>query len=433
VRYEADAPRRFVGDAGRIRQVITNLLGNALKFTESGHVLIHVACEEQAGEQARIRVSVEDTGVGIPKEKLAQVFEKFTQADVSATRRFGGTGLGLSISRQLVEMMGGRIGVDSQEGEGSTFWFTLPLPLDTNSEPEPLPAADLDGVRVLVVDDNEVNRRLARERLSGWGIRVDDCDSGEEALGALRLASEVGDAYRIAVIDFQMPRMDGEKLGRAIKADPALADTRMIMLTSVGRQGDAQRLKEAGFCGYLLKPVRYSQLYAMLATVWGCPDPVGEPVLITRHTLAEAGKMIPKPPLSRADGGRPLQVRTLVAEDNVVNQRLAKAILEKLGCHVDVAANGREALEMLAEDSYDLVFMDCQMPEMDGYEATREIRRRAKPDEHVPIVAMTAHAMPGDKEKCLEAGMDDYISKPVRPENFENAISRWCLPVVTVG
>jgi signal transduction histidine kinase/CheY-like chemotaxis protein len=427
VRYEPDIPRRFVGDAGRIRQVITNLVGNALKFTEKGHVLIHVDCMEQGNDLARMRIAVEDTGIGIPRSKLDEVFEKFTQADASATRRFGGTGLGLSISRQLVEMMGGEIGVDSEEGIGSTFWFTLPLPVSEQLEPEPLPSADLEGVRVLIVDDNEVNRRLLHERLAGWGTRVDDTESAAEALDAIRLAEQAGDPYSIAVIDYQMPGTDGEALGREIKADPSLSSTVLIMLTSVGRQGDAQRLKEIGFAGYLLKPVRYSQMFGMLAAVWGAHKN-GQPLeFVTRHTLLEAGPAAPQPPLPAAAGrDTPHQARTLVAEDNVVNQRLAKAILEKLGCRVDLAANGREALERLEQSAYDVVFMDCQMPEMDGYEATQEIRKQYADRERIPIIAMTAHAMPGDREKCLDAGMDDYIAKPVRPENFEDVLSRWC-------
>jgi signal transduction histidine kinase/DNA-binding response OmpR family regulator/ligand-binding sensor domain-containing protein len=433
VRYDAVTPRRFIGDAGRIRQIITNLVGNALKFTEEGHVLIGVECVGTVGEKAEIRVSVEDTGIGIPEDKVDQVFEKFTQADVSATRRFGGTGLGLSISRQLVEMMDGRIAVESQEGVGSTFSFVIPLPVCERPAPQALPSADLKGVRGLIVDDNQINRKLLYERLTGWGARADAVESAKEALHALRIAAQAGDPYVIAIIDYQMPHMDGAELGREIRRDPVLAGTVMLMLTSVGRQGDAQRLKEIGFAGYLLKPVRFSQLYGMLVTIWGAHERGQTLDFVTRHTLAESGAEAHRPPPRTAPAGEPTPpgTRTLVAEDNVVNQRLAKAILEKLGCSVDLAANGREALEKLENDSYDVVFMDCQMPEMDGYEATREIRRRFRGRGHVPVIAMTAHAMPGDRERCLEAGMDDYIAKPVRPENFEAVLDRWCAGVAS--
>jgi signal transduction histidine kinase/DNA-binding response OmpR family regulator len=427
VRYEPNVPRRFVGDAGRIRQVITNMVGNALKFTERGHVLIHVECLGRGEDLAQMKVSVEDTGIGIPAEKLDLVFEKFTQADATATRRFGGTGLGLSISRQLVEMMGGEIGVESHEGTGSTFWFVVPLPLCELPEPEPLPRADLDGVRALIVDDNPVNRRLLQERLEGWGMRADATESAAEALDNLRVAAQAGDPYEIGIIDYQMPKMDGEALGRQIMRESSLPGLPLVMLTSVGRQGDAQRLKQAGFSGYLLKPVRYSHLYGLLVSVWGAHKSGRALGFMTRHTLAEAGTSAPKPPLPPAtDDGAATKARTLVAEDNAVNQRLAKAILERLGCQVDLAANGREALRMLERAPYDVVFMDCQMPEMDGYEATQEIRKQFSDGERIPIIAMTAHTMPGDRERCLEAGMDDYISKPVRPQNFQDVLNRWC-------
>jgi CheY-like chemotaxis protein len=409
--------------------VITNLVGNALKFTEEGHVLISVECLGRSGGQVRLRVAVEDTGIGIPDDKLDMVFEKFTQADASAARRFGGTGLGLSISKQLVEMMGGEIGVDSSEGAGSTFWFILPLPVSDQPVPLPPSYATLEGVRALVVDDNPVNRRLVGERLTAWGVRVDTCECGPEALAALKVAAQAGDPYAMAIIDYQMPGMDGEKLGQRIRNDPALIDTMMVMLTSVGRQGDAQRLRGVGFDGYLLKPVRYSQLYGMLLMIRGGRQSGQSIGFVTRHTLAEAGDHLPRPPAPCAVPEKQdptVQARALVAEDNVVNQRLSRAILEKLGCQVDIASNGREAIEKLASSEYDVVFMDCQMPEMDGYEATREIRKRFGNQDRIPIVAMTAHAMPGDREKCLHAGMDDYISKPVRPENFEAALERWC-------
>jgi CheY-like chemotaxis protein len=321
--------------------------------------------------------------------------------------------------------MHGEIGVESAEGRGSTFWFTLPLPVDSGSQPEMPQADSLRGIRVLIVDDNEVNRRIVLERVAGWGMLGDDCSSGREALAALEKAASEGRPYDMAIIDFQMPEMDGELLGRKIKEDPALKRTALVMLTSVGRQGDARRLTESGFAGYLLKPVRYTQLYGVLVTVWGAIqncERTGE--LITRHTVAEAGYWDTKPISASREEGQ-AAARVLVAEDNVVNQRLAKAIIERLGWRVDLACNGREAVDMLGSRSYDVVFMDCQMPELDGYEAAREIRKQYPGRERVPIIAMTAHAMPGDREKCFNAGMDDYVAKPIRPRVIKEILDRW--------
>ncbi len=440
LRYGVDAPRRVIGDPGRIRQVLTNLVNNAIKFTERGHVLINVEDGGRLNGTANVRLLVEDTGIGIAEEKLAEIFDKFTQADVSTSRRYGGTGLGLAITRQLVELMGGSVEVSSRSGEGSTFRVSLPLPVESESTAGSLPNGDLAKLRVLIVDDNEVNRRVLQEQGSSWGLRGGAVASGEEALRALHEAHMAGDPYRIALLDYCMPEMDGLELGGAIKADRTLQETLLVMLTSAGQRGDASRLKDAGFAAYLTKPVRPSQLMDVLSAVWGASVQGVELDLVTRHTLAEA----------RADGersapskGLPVKARVLVAEDNIVNQKVAGRMLEKLGCRVDVAANGREATEMLERLPYDLVFMDCQMPEMDGYEATAAIRareasgakRKASYEDgfdtrhskvtHIPIVAMTANAMKGDRERCLEAGMDDYLSKPVRSEDLLGMLEKW--------
>ena len=417
LRYDPGLPRRFVADAGRLRQVITNLVGNAVKFTERGEVSVDVQAVEQSEDDATVRISVADTGIGIPEDKLAAVFEMFTQIDDSSTRRFSGTGLGLSISKQLVERMGGEIGVESRVGQGTTFWFTLTLPIDLEVADEPLRAASLRGLRILVVDGNDANRRILRGRLEGWGVRVDDAESGPRALDAMREARTAGDPYRVALLDYSMPEMDGEELGGVIKSDPHLADTQTIMLTSVGWQGDAKRLKEVGFAGYLLKPIRYVQLHGMLTTIWGARQAGKTVDLVTRHTLSEVSRTERKPQ------GKKIHARALIAEDNAVSRKIVVRILEGLGCEVDVALNGVEAVEMAGKTSYDLIFMDCQMPELDGYEATREIRRRLV--DHIPIIAMTAHAMEGDREKCLEAGMDDYLPKPVKLAVFEHLLDRW--------
>jgi signal transduction histidine kinase/DNA-binding response OmpR family regulator/HPt (histidine-containing phosphotransfer) domain-containing protein len=417
VRFAPDAPQHVIGDAGRVRQVLTNLAGNAVKFTASGHVLIGIQCERQTESQAQLRFSIEDTGIGIAADKLERIFEKFTQADASTTRRFGGTGLGLAISKQLIELMGGRIAVTSQPGKGSTFSFTLPFDLPR----EPLPAAPprtfLEGVRVLIVDDNEVNRRVLHEQVSSWRMRNGGFASGEEALTKLHEAQVAGDPYHIAILDHQMPGMDGEMLARAIKSDPELRSTTLVMLTSLVSSEGATRLKEAGVFACLLKPVRQSKLWDVLAEAWGAhtrQSPV--------QLLAGAAPVKP-PPGGKTE--RKMHARVLVVDDNTTNQKVARLMLENLGCRVDVAANGKEAIEMLDLLPYDVVFMDCEMPEMDGYEATAEIRRRHANDRHVPVVAMTAKAIQGDRERCLEAGMDDYISKPVRLEDLDAALARY--------
>jgi two-component system, sensor histidine kinase and response regulator len=420
-----DVPRHLIGDVGRPRQVLLNLVGNAIKFTPQGHVFVKVECEARPEQDAQVRFSAEDTGIGIPEDKLAHIFDQFTQADASTTRRYGGTGLGLAISRQLVELMGGRLWVTSHVGAGSTFWGSLRLPLAESGSETPPPSRDLAGVRVLIVDDNPVNRRVLHEQVVRWGLRDDSVASGAEALVALRRARTSGAPYQIAILDYQMPEMNGEVLGRAIKADPTLRETALILLTSVSQRMDTQRLTAAGFAAVLIKPVRALQLMNALATVWGAqalsvsPQGTKAPKSLAPHTAGPAAPLTAVP-LSRA--------RVLVVEDNIVNQKLAVRTLEKLGCRVDVAGDGQEAIEMLAMLPYDVVFMGCEMPELDGYAVTREIRRREGPNRDTPVNAMTAHAMAGDREKCLGAGMDDYISKPVQMVNLEEALTRWISP-----
>ena len=417
VRVAPDVPRSVVGDPGRVRQVLLNLAGNAVKFTPSGHVLLEVDCEERTERDAVLRLSVADTGIGIPADKLEHIFDKFTQVDASTTRRYGGTGLGLAISRELVGLMGGTLRVQSRLGEGSIFSATVRVPLGPEGQPAFVPRVELGGLRVLIVDDNEVNRRVLREILTSWKMRTGEAASGEAALAALRAGSAAGDPYRIAITDFHMPIMDGEVLGRTIKADPALADTALILLSSVGQQGEAGRFRDAGFAAYLVKPVRASQLMDALITAWAA---------LTRLP-APAGPVRPAAARSEPRTIRPLArpARVLVVEDNWVNQQVAVGTLAKLGCVVEVAGGGREALERLRAAAYDLVFMDCEMPEMDGYAATAAIRRQEGPAARIPIVAMTAHAMEGDRERCLAAGMDDYLSKPLELPAVHAALERW--------
>jgi signal transduction histidine kinase/CheY-like chemotaxis protein len=418
--YPPGIPRHFLGDAGRIRQVVTNLVGNAIKFTPSGHIVVTVTCDRQAARQANMRVSVTDTGIGIPENKVGALFEQFSQVDGSTTRNYGGTGLGLAICKRLVTLMGGTIGVASRLKEGSTFWFTLPLQLDSQPQVTPAPLDELRGVRVLIVDDNDVNRRLLHEQVVGWGMRNGSCASGEEALRVLQTARMEGDPYPLAIIDYQMPGMDGGTLARIIKEDPASRDTVVVMLTSITQSSDVRH--SAQFDAYLVKPVRQSQLLQTIARAWAKRH--GAPGAAVPAAAAACRVAPVKLVASSAPNGHSLHV--LIAEDNAVNQRVAVRMIEKLGLRADVAADGREAVQLFEMMPYDLILMDCQMPEMDGYEASREIRRREPPGHHTAIIAMTAEAMAGAREHCLAAGMDDYIAKPVRLEDL-SAIVNKCL------
>ena len=429
VRYATDAPHRVIGDSGRIRQVLLNLAGNALKFTEAGHVVISVEALRTGGE-LRFRFEVTDTGIGIPPDKVAALFEPFTQADASTTRRFGGTGLGLTISKRLVELMGGEIGVTSAAGKGSTFWFTLPLPEDTSPAPEPIPSVALGGVRVLIVDDVPINVQVQREFMKAWGMRVMSATHGAQALALLKEAVREGDPVRVAIFDFLMPGMDGEMLARAVRDDPSIADTSLVLATSAAQRGDADRFHRAGFNAYLTKPFRPETLLNTLEAIISGPRGWNKNVpIITRHALNERRRppadAVMGPVEHRAKAGEPRQhvARVLLAEDNPVNQMVAVKMLERLGCRVDVAGDGEEAVTMSERFPYDVIFMDVQMPVFDGLEATRRIR--ARPDgKKVRIVAMTANAMEGDRELCIAAGMDDYVSKPITTQALEEALVR---------
>lgn len=422
VRYPPDVPRYVFGDKGRIRQILMNLTNNAIKFTEKGHVLIDVETDELTDDEVSLRISVEDSGLGIASGKLDTLFDKFTQADSSTTRRYGGTGLGLAISKQLVKLMGGAIAAKSRVGVGSTFWFTLRLPLQKQPPLPVAPRVDLARVRVLIVDDNSVNRLVLQEQLRGWKMRIGSSASSGEALRALRDASIADNPYQMAILDYQMPEMDGEMLGRAIKADPLLRNIQLVMLSSLGQEGDVrERLKKIGFAAYLVKPARQSDLLATLTDIWDahCHR---RPIDLISDTSSSVAPLEAQA-VSNLDYSF-AGTHVLLAEDNAVNQIVGATMLRNLGCEVDVAVNGREAAEMTKNFHYDIVFMDCEMPQMDGYEATAAIRRQPH-GKHVPIVAVTALAMQGDQERCLNAGMDDYISKPVKQEDFAAALCRW--------
>ncbi len=420
--YQPEPGRYVVGDPGRVRQVLTNLVSNAVKFTNEGHVLVTVEAQASQESQTIYRIAVEDTGIGTDAKRIDSLFEPFTQADASTTRVFGGTGLGLSICKQLVELMGGEIGATSQPGEGSCFWFILPLPFDASAPEPPADRPSLRGVRVLIVDDLEVNRRVLHLQVGRWGMRDVRVGSGQAALDCLREAAAGGDPFGIALIDQQMPVMDGHGLTQAIKADPLIRDTVIVMVTSIGLRGEAQEMFDAGLAGYAVKPVHATDLMDILATAWNGRDTARG--LITRHTVAESRAASEAPPAAAAPlSAASIPARVLVAEDNSVNQKVAILILKKLGCSVDLAADGEEAVSMSAESPYDVIFMDCQMPQMDGYEATAAIRSRE--EGHTPIVAMTANAMEGDRERCLQAGMDDYVAKPISAGTIRGALERW--------
>ena len=403
------------GDPGRLRQILMNLGGNATKFTEKGEVVIRVELEEETEDSATLQFSVTDTGIGILKDKQTKIFESFTQADGSTTRKYGGTGLGLSISRRLVELMGGKIGVDSQPGKGSRFWFTATL--EKQKEFKDIPPAsvpaDIRGKRILVVDDNKTNRTILVKMLESFGCSAEAVESGDEAIKILKRAVHKEKLFDLVLLDMQMPEMDGRETLRAIKHDPEIKHVAVVILTSIGERGDAAQLQALGCAGYLMKPVKQSQLFDTIITVLsrqkaGTKE---KPIsIVTRHTIAEQKRR---------------RVRILLAEDNPMNQKLAVALLKKTGYWVDAVENGRMAIEALNHTAYHLILMDVQMPEMNGFDATKAIREKEGDQKHTPIVAMTAYAMKGDQERCLQAGMDDYISKPIEPQELLDAIEKW--------
>ena len=400
-----------------MRQVVINLANNAVKFTKEGEVFISAELEEDRGSHAVVRVSVTDTGVGIAPDRIANLFEPFSQADASTTRKYGGTGLGLSIAKRLVEAMGGQIRVESEGlGGGSTFSFTMVLEKQPPQEMAPAATAeDLRGVPILMVDDNATNRKILAHYLTTWGCDFEEAEGGEQAIRKLQDQADRGKPFRVVLLDSRMPGISGDEVAKSVSGRPHMSDTRLVMLTSLFRRRSASSLAETGLSAYLTKPVKRSNLRTCLVEMIS-DRPVeegGRPAtVLTERTLVDAAANV--------------RTRILIVEDNLVNQRLAVLLLQKVGYRCEVANNGVEALEALASRSFDLVLMDCQMPEMDGFEATQSIRTREKETgEHIPIVAMTANAMDGDKERCLDAGMDDYISKPVDSHGLTSTLDRW--------
>jgi PAS domain S-box-containing protein len=408
----ADIPNDLIGDPTRLRQILINLIGNAIKFTEVGEVVVRVEKLAASPEKVKLKFSVKDTGIGIPYERQKAIFDRFTQVDGSTTRKYGGTGLGLTICKQLVELMGGDIGVISEPGVGSEFWFWIEFQRQQKKEKwTKASLAELRNSRVLVVDDNLTNRTYLARTLESFGCSVDTVSGGQECLQALGNALAKGEPYQIALIDMQMPGMNGETTIRKIRENPEMEDLNIIVLTSMGVQGDATRFQELGCSGYLLKPVRQQELRDALLLAIGTPIKEKKKQLITRHTLAECAQ----------------SCRILLVEDNPINQKVAVKLLSKAGFSVDTANNGVEALQALQSGSYQMILMDVQMPEMDGFEATLRIRNSGMPYQDIPIIAMTAHALKGDREKCLEAGMNDYVSKPINADELFNVIQKWSL------
>jgi signal transduction histidine kinase/CheY-like chemotaxis protein len=402
LRVRPEVPDNFLNDPARLRQIVINLVGNALKFTDAGEVAVEVSVESSNAEGATLHFAVADTGIGIPPEKQKVIFEAFEQADNSTTRRYGGTGLGLTISSRLVETMGGRMWVESEVGKGSTFHFTLNFRRGKQaaSGVAPLRPTALLGVAVLVVDDNFTNRQILNELLSHWGMKPVLAEDGKRGLEILEHTSAAGAGFPLILLDSSMPDMDGFTFAKMVKDDPRFKGAIIMMLTSGGKRGDASRCRDLQISAYLVKPIQQTELLEAILTVLGHqPEPhEPRPALVTRHSLREDRQ----------------HLRILLAEDNPVNQMVAVRILEKMGHTVMVVANGRDAVLMQADQEFSLVLMDIQMPIMDGFEATRAIREKeAATHKHIPILAMTAHAMKGDRERCLAAGMDGYIAKPI--------------------
>jgi len=428
----SDVPTLLSGDPGRIRQILVNLVGNAVKFTDTGEVVVRVNILEEDTSGLMLRLEVTDTGIGIPYEHQAKLFQSFTQADSSTTRKYGGTGLGLAICQQLATMMGGETGFESEPGIGSRFWFSLRVErVQQGSDSSVSRREDLKGLRVLIVDDNATNRKILEYYAKAWGMMSESAEDGMMALDCLRRAVETGNPYQLVLLDMQMPHMNGLMVAKEIQADPQISSVQLVMLTSLGQRGDAEKAKQAGIAAYLTKPIRQGQLFECLCLIMGNEPKVQSQSIITRHSLKEEL--------------RKSSCRILLAEDNVVNQKVAVRMLEKLNWRPDVVNNGREAIDAWERGGYDLVLMDCQMPEMDGFEATGYIR--AKEQEHeaeqqkkkaaegctekpesptrIPIIAMTANAMKGDRDRCLAAGMDDYLAKPVKLDELERVVLQW--------
>jgi len=416
-----EVPSLLRGDPGRLRQVLINLTGNAIKFTNSGEVRISVTMTDETDSHITVRFDVKDTGIGIPADRMGLMFKSFSQADASTTRQYGGTGLGLSISKQIAELMRGQICVESEEGKGSNFWFTAVFEKQpSDQQGSPVEHGDIQNLRILIIGEDNNSRYILKTYLESWQCRVKEVDSAEDVMITLQNAVTEDDPFKIMLLDNCMPKPDVENLAQKIKAEPQLQDVQLVTLISVGMRGDAEHFQKLGFAAYLVKPLKQTQLLDCLRIITDKSarnKNRSSTRIVTRHSISEDHKP---------------HIRILLAEDNTINQKIALRILEKkLGYHADVVTNGREAVESLEKFDYDLVLMDCQMPDMDGYDATRRIRDKNSSvrNHRIPVIAMTANAMKGDREKCLEAGMDDYVTKPVDFKKLSDAIGKHLIDV----
>ena len=421
---EKDVPTLVRGDPGRLRQILTNLVGNAIKFTEKGEVVIRASSKDESGDHATVRFSVTDTGIGICQEDISRLFRAFSQVDGSLTRKYGGTGLGLALSKKLTELMGGEIGVESKKSKGSTFWFTVVFEKQAVAEKTIASnRKDMRKKRILIVDESKTGRAVVTRYLEPLGCRCDEASSGKEALHKLAKAQAEGDGFDIATVGTIVRDMDAEVLGRKIKEDGAIKDTALVLFTSLGKRGDAARMKKAGFAAYITKPIKRAAFYDCLDSMCCLETETPEEVrrtMITKHSLAEQKKA---------------EIRVLLAEDDPTNQRVAVGMLEKMGCRVDAVMNGKEAVEAVKTLHYDLIIMDVQMPVMDGFEATKAIRdlTSSVSSPQIPIIAMTAHALKEDRDRCIGMGMTDYVSKPVNSEELARVIKRQVSAVLQLG
>ena len=414
---DGEVPSRVRGDPGRVRQVLTNIVGNAIKFTDGGEITIRVKVDQELQDGIFLEFSVADTGIGIPADRLDSIFGTFEQADGSTTRKYGGTGLGLAISKKLVDMMGGDISVKSAVGKGTTFLFTVNFENHSEGLPETIRVLeDVAGLRVLVVDDHATNRMILCQYLSRWKCDVVAAEDGEQGLKMLSQAIDRGEPFDVALVDYRMPGMDGLEFAEKVQEDSSLEQTNMVLLTSLGQRGEASKSRDTGFSGYLTKPVRLSELVDCIRMVMGEEQRVGDSKegpktgFVTRHQLHEELRD---------------RLRILVVEDNEINRLLVMALLEDTKSWIDIANDGMEAVQAFEPEKYDLILMDCQMPRMSGYEATEEIRKLEMGESHVPIIALTAHVLPEEKEKCIASGMDDYLPKPIDRDALLSKIADW--------